>query len=88
MHGAGLSSVIAKRMGFVSFMKGDYKMPRGKLHYESFFDGDQLIEHWKDSHGNDHMEITSLDFGDDDGCSSCGNPAYPDCTDSCPYIDD
>ena len=23
-----------------------------------------------------------------DGCRECGNPAYPDCKDSCPLFDD
>jgi hypothetical protein len=22
------------------------------------------------------------------GCQACGNPAYPECTDSCPMFDD
>ena len=30
-------------------------------------------------------------MGDDDvpeGCAACGNPAYPNCTSSCPMFDD
>jgi len=28
------------------------------------------------------------DYGDDEGCKACGNPAYPHCKDSCPIFDD
>ena len=37
-------------------------MPRGKLHYEQYFneDGD-MIETWKDSLGTEYMEVTSFD---------------------------
>ena len=36
-------------------------MPRGKLHYEAFEVDGMLVEHWKDSHGNDHIEESYLD---------------------------
>lgn len=28
------------------------------------------------------------DEGENPGCVACGNPAYPDCMDSCPMYDD
>lgn len=28
------------------------------------------------------------EYDGDEGCAACGNPAYPDCKDSCPMFDD
>ena len=64
-------------------------MPRGKLHYEAFEVDGMLVEHWKDSHGNDHIEESYLDDDYDmpEGCAACGGD-YPNCTTSCPLYDD
>ena len=69
------------------------KMPRGKLHYEAYQDGDQYIEHWKDTHGHDHIQVSYIHDDDDDdidgipfGCSACGGD-WPNCTSSCPMYD-
>ena len=31
--------------------------------------------------------VVEDDYDDDEGCRACGNPAYPDCQDSCPLFD-
>ena len=64
-------------------------MPRGKLHYESYEENGELVEHWLDPYGNEHTEITILDDDDcDTGCSACGNSNYPECKSSCPLFDE
>lgn len=63
-------------------------MPRGKLHYEAYEEDGELIEHWLDSHGTEHTQISYLDNDEDEGCAACGNPAYPDCMSSCSMFDD
>ena len=66
-------------------------MPRGKLHYESYEDGDYLFESWEDPHGKEHHNVTYIgdyEDGPEEGCEACGNPAYPECKSSCPIFDD
>ena len=65
-------------------------MPRGKLNYESFEEGGELVEMCDDPHGHGHIKVTPLydDDDSDEGCDACGNPAYPDCKSSCPLYDD
>ena len=36
----------------------------------------------------DGMESELLSYDEPEGCAACGNPAYPDCMDSCPLYDD
>ena len=65
-----------------------------KYNREIFEDDDGSIwEKWTDRSGmNEHYSelFSGLDDDSDDveeGCAACGNPAYPDCKDSCPLFD-
>lgn len=56
-------------------------------------DNGELYEIWTNRNGDEeHGQIISQDDDYDDeigeGCSACGNPAYPNCKTSCPMFDD
>lgn len=45
----------------------------------------------EDGYGNILFEVPGEDNDEDEGdvgCMACGNPAYPNCKDSCPLFDD
>ena len=66
-------------------------MPKYNHRYETDDDG-SVYELWTNRSGTETFVVDLTAEEDDDepeeGCSACGNPAYPDCKSSFPLFDD
>lgn len=50
----------------------------------------RVLDFWGNWDGETYQcdYCTDDDDGMPEGCAACGNPAYPNCMDSCPMYDD